>query len=111
MIMSSIEERLARLETQQLQAIGRINACQTLLVNLLLDLALRAPDPVEAAQQMRQTWQAGALQTLKPRPGSDPARTAVLMQEYEQAIDHLSAQLVEAVREVHNRDSKSGSGQ
>ena len=94
---SSLEDRVKRLEMQHYEAIGRIDACQKLIIYALVDIAMRQDEPTKAAEEMRETWQRGARNALKSSPDSDIDGSNVLMQEYEWAIDHLSRELVHAV--------------
>ena len=95
----SLEDRVRALEETRVAMIGRINACQTLVlgvwINVIPDLH---GDPLEIAEKFRSMWLEATEKPARDFPGVDPATLDVIGQEYRDAIDDLSGQLVDYFR-------------
>ncbi len=105
----SVEARLRALEGSRLAMLGRMNACQTMLVDAWLNIILKqSEDPVATAKDIGDIWlKAGD----EPRdfPGVDPARLDAVSQEYGEAMEDLIAQLLQAVRGAVSKGDSSQS--
>ena len=109
---TSLEERVRVLEASRYAMIGRINALQTLVINALTDIVIRnAPDPVGTAERMREIWLAAADALPPPMQGSDPVHLDLANQEYREAMDTISADLLTNVWQVAETKKRTGEGQ
>ena len=109
---TSLEERVRVLEASRYVMIGRINALQTLVINALTDIVIRnAPDPVGTAERMREIWLAAADALPPPMQGIDPVHLDLANQEYREAMDTISADLLTNVWQVVETKKRTGEGQ
>ena|ERR1700674_2420823 len=91
----SLEERIRALEGFRYTTLGRVNACQTLLLSAWeLILKHHSDDPVGAVEKMRAQWLEAAETPSRYFPGADPVHLDAVSQEYLSAIDRLSAELL-----------------
>ncbi len=105
----SVEARLRTLEGTRLAMLGRMNACQTMLVDAWLIIIMKqSKDPLATASDIREKWlKAGN----EPRrfPGVDPVHLDAVSQEYGEAMEDLTAQLLQAVRGAVSKGDNSQS--
>ncbi len=105
----TVEARLRALEGSRVAMIGRINACQTLVVGLWANVIPKLQgDPVKIAETLRSEWLRGAEKPAREFPGIDPATLDVIGQEYRDAIDDLSSQIVDYFRAKAPKDGTGG---
>ena len=105
----SLEDRVRALEGTRIRMIGRINACQTLVISALVNVIPKLQgDNLEIAETFRSAWLEAAEKPTQDFPGIDPATLDVLGQEYRDAIDELSGQLVDYFR---GQAPKGGEGE
>ena len=109
---TSLEERVRVLEASRYAMIGRINALQTLVINALTDIVIRnAPDPVQTAERMREIWLAAADALPPPMQGIERVHLDLANQEYREAMDTISADLLTNVWQVVETKKRTGEGQ
>jgi len=105
----SVEARLRVLEGSRLAMLGRMNACQTMLVDAWLNIILKqSEDPIATAKDIGGKWlKAGD----EPRdfPGVDPAHLDAVSQEYGETMEDLTAQLLQAVQGAVSKGDNSQS--
>ena len=105
----TVEARLRALEGTRLAMLGRMNACQTMLVDAWLIIIMKqSKDPLATASDIREKWlKAGN----EPRrfPGVDPVHLDAVSQEYGEAMEDLTAQLLQAVRGAVSKGDNSQS--
>ena len=101
------EDRLRALEGFRYTMLGHVNACETLLITLWVNTIPRLKgDPVEIAELLRSQWLLAATRPARDFPGADPTHLDAVGQEYRDAIDNLSRQIVEYFRNLESRDDK-----
>ena len=104
----SLEDRVRALEGTRVRMIGRINACQTLVIGVWVNVIPKLQgDNLEIAETFRSAWLEGAEKPIRDFPELDSATLDVLGQEYRDAIDDLSGQLVDYFR---GKAPKGGEG-
>lgn len=104
--MDTIENRIQRLEKSRYKMIGRINALQTIALSGWTKTILETQsDPVGYAEAIRKQWLSTADQPQRSFHGADPAEIDLISQEYLDALDDLTGQIVSFVR---SRAPKAG---
>ena len=79
--------------------IGRLNACQTLLFDVWLNfLAMQSADPVATVDALRTSWLRITEALDRTFLDLDPAHLDLVNQEYREALDKLTAELVQLAR-------------
>jgi hypothetical protein len=100
--MATVEERLRALERFRYRALAQINACQTMTMSLwvayLGNLVKPEDDPVAFLERQRAAWLKAAEHPQRAFPGADPASLDLISQEYRDALDALSAELLRHLR-------------
>ncbi len=95
----SLEDRVRALEGTRVRMIGRINACQTLVIGVWVNVIPKLQgDPLEIAETFRSVWLEAAEKPAGDFPGIDPVTLDVIGQEYRDVIDELSGQIVDYFR-------------
>ena len=103
----TLEDRVRALEGSRLEFLGRLNACQTMLVDGWLNILLKqSEDPVATAEDMKKIW-LRAAENPRKFPGVNPATVDAVSQEYVVAMEHLCAQLLEAAQAAAPKGGKS----
>jgi hypothetical protein len=91
----SLEDRVRELERFRFTMIGRLNACQTLLFDVWLNLlAMRSADPVATVNALRASWLRIAEAPDRTFLDVNPAHLDLVNQEYRHALDKLTGELV-----------------
>jgi hypothetical protein len=95
----SLEDRVRELERFRFTMIGRLNACQTLLFDVWLKfLAMQSADPVATVDALRTSWLRITEAPDRTLLDLDPAHLDLVNQEYREARDKLTAELVQLAR-------------
>ena len=98
------EDRLRRLERFRYSALARINVCQSIAVGAWGYICLEAPDPLALTKAVTDARKEGS-KTMRSFPGADPAHLDLLSQEYQEAVDAVSK---EVLAHVQKAIAKSG---
>jgi hypothetical protein len=90
-----LEERVRRLERFRYHALGRINALSTILMTLWVQhLESQPVDPHSQVNSLRKKWLAGVDDHQPVLKGAEPAHAQMVLEEYREALDHLSGLLL-----------------
>jgi hypothetical protein len=90
----TLEERVEALERSRLKQLARLNAHETLLLEIWAQFAIKyADDASEFAAHMREFYRQRADMPARMFPGADPAQLDLLSQEYAEAIDDVVSHL------------------
>ena len=100
--MNDIEERLRILEQSRYRLLARFNLLQTLAVGAWLNIVFKTESPREVAEALAESWRQGA-EALGRFTGEDPAKIAVLDQEYKEGLEEF---LLSFLAEVNRRAPK-----
>ena len=91
----SLEDRVRALEGSRIRMIARMNAYQTLIIGLWVNMIPKIKgEPLEIAETLRSAWLEAAEKPSRDFPEVDPATLDVHGQEYRDVIDELSGQIV-----------------
>ena len=89
------EARVRALEGFRYSVLGRVNALQTMLLSAWATLLkLHSDDPLTTAKDMQKQWLAAAKAPQRNFIGVDPAHLDAVSQEYEAALEDLTAEFV-----------------
>jgi hypothetical protein len=89
-----IEERLRRLEKFRFQALGFINAQNTLITDLWSNFIDSAADPLKQAKRLQKAWLADVDKPSRRLRGGDPFELDLVHQEYRAALEMLTDELI-----------------
>jgi hypothetical protein len=107
--MSDLEERVRKLERFRYTTLGRMNAYETLTLDLWMQIVEKSDDPIELAEGLRSHY---LKQALSPGsfPGVDPTHLDLVSQEYREALEQVLGHLVKLARVAASKSGRPHKG-